>query len=268
MTGVIKKILFKKEYSLARHILFWLLYLFVFTLMSYEETSGFGDTFKTAFLFFPINILYAYIILYWFVPKYLLTGKYLNFFCAYCIWATADLILIFFYRYYVLYPMWTGKAALPFDLSRSYREIFEVWGFIGSNTVAMFAVFIRMFKYWHSEQLQKLQIQQEKTKAEQIGRVWMSIELSVKNEQLFFRVINSADWALSAPVAGGIGINNVRRRLELLYPGNYSLTRDAGQDVYIVSLTIELGLSVPVRNWLTLDAGEHILYEDPMFDYR
>jgi sensor histidine kinase YesM len=380
MAGVIKKIVFRKEYSLVRHILFWLLYLFVFTLMLYDETSGFWDTFRTAFLFFPINILYAYVTLYWFVPKYLITGKYLNFFFAYCIWATADLILIFFYRYYVLFPMWTGKAALPFNLSRSYREIFQVWGFIGSNTVAMFAVFIRMFKYWHSEQLQKLQIQQEKTKAElqllkaqlhphflfntlnnlyalvleksdkapdmlmrlsallnyvlyecrasevllekeicvckdyvaleqerygdrleismnfsgdiegkmvapmlfqpfienafkhgtseQVGRVWMSIELSVKNEQLFFRVINSADWTLAAPMTGGIGINNVRRRLELLYPGNYSLTHEAGQDVYIVSLTIELGLSIPVRKWLTQDAEEHILYEDPVFNYR
>jgi two-component system, LytTR family, sensor kinase len=40
----------------------------------------------------------------------------------------------------------------------------------------------------------------------------------------------------------GIGLNNTRRRLDLLYPGKYSLTinDDAGQGIYSVHLTINL----------------------------
>ena len=81
--------------------------------------------------------------------------------------------------------------------------------------------------------------------AEQLGRVWLSIELSVKHEQLFFRVINSMDGRLNPPDTrnrtGGIGIANVRRRLELLYPGKFTLQQDEGDDVHIISLTINLG---------------------------
>jgi LytS/YehU family sensor histidine kinase len=54
--------------------------------------------------------------------------------------------------------------------------------------------------------------------AEQVGKVWMSIALSVRGDQLLFRVINSADLAVRERPAGGIGIANIQRRLELLYP--------------------------------------------------
>lgn len=47
----------------------------------------------------------------------------------------------------------------------------------------------------------------------------------------------------AAPVrdaAGGIGLHNIRRRLELLYPGKHTLTIRPGDDRYVVELTISL----------------------------
>lgn len=95
--------------------------------------------------------------------------------------------------------------------------------------------------------------------SEQLGKVWMSIDLSVRKNQLYFKIINSFDKHNNIHLDGkGIGINNVRKRLELLYPGKFELQNGIEQDLYIVSLTIELhGLPVaknlPTENMPTLN---------------
>ena len=77
--------------------------------------------------------------------------------------------------------------------------------------------------------------------AEQLGKVWMSIDLSVKKDQLYFKIINSCDNRfLPVSEKQGIGIKNVRKRLELLYPGKFELQNGTENDVYIVSLALEL----------------------------
>ena len=77
--------------------------------------------------------------------------------------------------------------------------------------------------------------------SEQLGKVWMSIDLSVKNNQLYFKIINSCDKTnITVGRNKGIGITNVRKRLELLYPGKYQLQHAAEEDVFIVSMSIEL----------------------------
>jgi two-component system sensor histidine kinase AlgZ len=85
--------------------------------------------------------------------------------------------------------------------------------------------------------------------SEQLGKVWMSIDLSVKKYQLYFKIINSCDMnKTSDRGAGGIGINNVKKRLELLYRGNYELQHGMEGDVYIASMAIELHDLLPVKN--------------------
>lgn len=351
MAGLAKDIIFEKRYRLLRHGLFWSVYLVVFSVFSAADLASLAEGFRTTLIFTPINILYAYVLLYWFVPQLLVKGRYLSFFGVYCLWAAFGLVLNFAYRYYIVIPLRTGRPSPPPGFGGAFRQVFALFSFVVMNSVAMFGIFIRMFKYWYREQRQKMQIEQEKIRAElellraqlhphflfntlnnlyslvlersekapdmlmrlsallsyvlyeckapevpldkeirllkdyialeqerygsrlevsmnfsgdidgkmvapmlfqpfvenafkhgtaeQLGRVWMSIELSVQNERLFFRVINSTDGlnAFAAP-AGGIGINNVRRRLELLYPGRHSLDLDTGEEVFIVSMNL------------------------------
>lgn len=77
--------------------------------------------------------------------------------------------------------------------------------------------------------------------SEQLGNVWISIDLSVKKDQLYFKIINSCDDNLIS-VSGkhGVGIENVKKRLELLYPGKFNLQNGIEDSVYVVSLTLEL----------------------------
>jgi len=57
---------------------------------------------------------------------------------------------------------------------------------------------------------------------------------------LSFRVINSADLAVRQHSAGGIGIANIQRRLELLYPDRHQLVREQDEEKHLISLTIDL----------------------------
>jgi hypothetical protein len=70
--------------------------------------------------------------------------------------------------------------------------------------------------------------------------------------QLKVFVDNSKHPALQGNVAGGVGLENVRRRLDLMYPGRHTLALTDLPDVYKVSLTVDL---LPVRQAETNSAA-------------
>ena len=70
----------------------------------------------------------------------------------------------------------------------------------------------------------------------------IDIEMRAKDNILYFRVSNSFDPALQQvkDKASGIGLANVRRRLDLLHPGKYSLNITRENGMFTVSLQINL----------------------------
>ena len=66
-------------------------------------------------------------------------------------------------------------------------------------------------------------------------------ELSLSANQIIFRIQNDQ---LKQPAAtgrhGGIGLVNIRKRLELYYPGKYNLSLTTEDDQYIALVTIEI----------------------------
>ncbi len=82
---------------------------------------------------------------------------------------------------------------------------------------------------------------------------YISIELKTKNEQLFLTVENSR--AEQTPMSnnvliksGGVGMVNVKRRLQLLYPTKYSLKIDETPHTYTVQLWLNLS-NTTVKNF-------------------
>jgi sensor histidine kinase YesM len=53
------------------------------------------------------------------------------------------------------------------------------------------------------------------------------------------RIENTTDNTTVKEQPGGIGLVNVKRRLELLYPGRYELCIDKTSDRYIVQLNLQ-----------------------------
>lgn len=76
---------------------------------------------------------------------------------------------------------------------------------------------------------------------EKIGRGWVDIRLGTSAHALVFEVKNSLpDVPGSKDTTGGIGLENVGRQLELLYPGRHRLEIRRLELVFEVYLTIEI----------------------------
>lgn len=85
---------------------------------------------------------------------------------------------------------------------------------------------------------------------------WLSMHVSLQENILFAKLVNSKPHNAPKPRTAGIGIENVRRRLELLYPGRHQLTINNEAEVFIVNLKLELeprrsGTTAPARQQAT-----------------
>lgn len=71
----------------------------------------------------------------------------------------------------------------------------------------------------------------------------IDISVSMKNTTLRFRAMNSKPAKLTKSNREGMGLENVQRRLNLLYPKSHELKIDDTKKVYRVNLTIDLKAS-------------------------
>ncbi|MBK9336591.1 MAG: histidine kinase [Lewinellaceae bacterium] len=77
------------------------------------------------------------------------------------------------------------------------------------------------------------------SKIEDRARGWIRIELQTAAEHILFTVENSVpDTAHPKDQAGGIGLNNVRRQLELLYPDQHELAIEPEADTFRIRLKL------------------------------
>ncbi|XWN36592.1 MAG: histidine kinase [Balneola sp.] len=80
--------------------------------------------------------------------------------------------------------------------------------------------------------------------SDSIDEVWVNIHIQVDDRSLSLSVENSNGYDTvekdEFEYQKGIGLKNVRRRLELLYGDHYTLETNDTEDQYSVSLTIEL----------------------------
>lgn len=68
---------------------------------------------------------------------------------------------------------------------------------------------------------------------------WITIDLKVIGKRLYLKVENSYTEAGGSKFEG-MGLGNVKRRLELLYPSNYQLSLEKEINIYQVGLRIDL----------------------------
>ena len=71
---------------------------------------------------------------------------------------------------------------------------------------------------------------------------WISLQITLNGRQMQMRLLNGkANQTTGAKEQpSGIGIQNVKKRLSLLYPGRHELVTDNEEDVFIVNLKMEL----------------------------
>lgn len=74
--------------------------------------------------------------------------------------------------------------------------------------------------------------------SEQVEKAWLSVDLSVKEDILKCKIVNSKN-ELAIVSERGIGLENIKKRLAFLYPGKHELILNDEGDFFIVALSLE-----------------------------
>ncbi len=75
--------------------------------------------------------------------------------------------------------------------------------------------------------------------SEQIEKPWLGVDISVKRDTLRLKIANSKN-EYGPHSNNGIGINNVKKRLQFIYPGKYDLKINDEGNFFVVSMSIRL----------------------------
>lgn len=66
------------------------------------------------------------------------------------------------------------------------------------------------------------------------------ISLSVSDSKLFYQVVNVIGEKTSKDKSNGIGLTNLKKRLELMYPGKFTLSAEKNQEHFIAKLELSI----------------------------
>ncbi len=87
--------------------------------------------------------------------------------------------------------------------------------------------------------------------SQQLNEKWISLDIRINENRLIFLLANSKNSELQIqknyPKESGIGLENVRRRLELLYPMEYSFEINNEDNQFRVILDLPLNNKLPIQ---------------------
>ena len=164
MTLTTTDFIFSSKYRLWRHLLFWLVFTFLTSIVYVNYSHGSRNLQRQMFLgtvWLPARILYCYPLMYWVIPNYLLKSKYVQFAILIIIWFTAGWLLNYLFRANIFIPL---QVALGFN-----NIVMDPWqpgSFLLLTTAAGLTCIIVLFKYWFRKQQEWLQAEKEKVSAE------------------------------------------------------------------------------------------------------
>lgn len=153
--------IFSATYRFWRHLVFWLVHIVVFTFMYWQINRNLYTQFLLSTVWALLFIIYIYPILYFFIPKFLLTGKYLQFSFIMLLWGVAGWFWNYICRAYVFFPL-ADLLHFKFGVKNPWAPL----SFLTMNSMAGFASMIVLFKYWIKKQNDWLQSEKEKVTAE------------------------------------------------------------------------------------------------------
>jgi sensor histidine kinase YesM len=85
--------------------------------------------------------------------------------------------------------------------------------------------------------------------SEKVGEAWISIDISVKSNFLKLKISNSKPDSLPEDIMrhkGNIGLSNVKKRLDILYPDAHELKLFDEDEMFVAILEIQLDKRVSI----------------------
>ena len=74
------------------------------------------------------------------------------------------------------------------------------------------------------------------------NNAWIEIDLTTQSESIVFLIKNSqssSEIDKKGRISGGIGLNNVIKRLDLIYPNNHKLDIETQEKMFHVKLQLK-----------------------------
>ena len=144
------------------HVFFWL-FFYSFYVVTYGEYQNDykGEVFVNLYLL-PVRMLATYSLIYFIIPRFLLTKKYLPFLLSSILHALiyGALIWIFIFEFEISVKTGRKLTYNEFSLGSLLVTI------VDNYKIPAIAAIIKLFKTWHLEQIKKQQLANEKHKAE------------------------------------------------------------------------------------------------------
>jgi two-component system, LytTR family, sensor kinase len=95
--------------------------------------------------------------------------------------------------------------------------------------------------------------------SEDLAQSWVKITIDAGEDHLIAKVENSKSSENGRSGNEGIGIQNVKRRLDLLYPGRHELKIINGEETFLVILTIQNSEELPVNSYQLIENNNEVL---------
>jgi two-component system, LytTR family, sensor kinase len=155
----------KKRFRIPLHILFWVSYLFVFSVMS---SLNFPDLplekvmFRTAIFSLPIDITATYFTIYFLMPKFLYSRRYPEFILSFIFSAAFFILLTQISMYYLYTPKYYPELA--------YKQSF--WKFpyyyftVATYSIVILAAAIKLAKRWVTSKDRESELEMHSLKSE------------------------------------------------------------------------------------------------------
>lgn len=153
---------FSGKYRLLRHLIFWMADILIFTAIFRIPSMPLEEQLILSAIWTPLHMVFAYPIIFLFIPRLLLKERYLLFALSILLWFMAGWFWNYICRAFIFFDWVENNLGLSLGsknpwAANSYLSMMVIAG-LGSTIV--------LFKYWMHKQKEYLNAQNEKISAE------------------------------------------------------------------------------------------------------
>lgn len=208
----------ERKYRIRRHVAFWVtwwLFMAVIYSAGYGPVVPYSDAiFRStveALIFLPTHIFLSYSLIYFVIPRYIVTGKYLKgVVCVFVLFVLSALVSITinitvisaFREYFQTLPV----RRIPLQIRLVYGLMA---GLRGGITVGGIAAAIKLMKYWYIKEQRNIQLQKENIATQ------MQLLKAQVHPHFLFNTLNNiySHTQKTAPVAASLvmGLSDLMR---------------------------------------------------------
>ncbi len=137
----------RKRYRIPLHVLFWFIYLFIFSVMNnlnYPDIPIYKLMFRTTIYSLPIDITATYFTIYFLMPRFLYRRKFVQFVLLVIVSALFFILLTQASMYFLYTPRYFPEVAY----TRSFWEFPYYYFTVATYSIVVLAAAIKLVKRW------------------------------------------------------------------------------------------------------------------------